>query len=233
MTCAVYRITRSLTGQSYIGSTKNLRKRFYWHRKSLAENRHHAKHLQNAWNKYGVDAFEFIVVEFVDHEEDLLAREQYWLDAQKAANGVYNSRVIAASNSGYVWSASARENLSRAKKGRKQSPEHRAALSAVRKGKKRRPMSEETRAKISAANKGRDRSPEIREIMSAARRGKNLSLEHAAISAAHCRKMGQANRGRIFTVEHKAALSAARHKYVENAKAIQRPVEVLGNEQAP
>lgn len=209
----VYRITHTATGKSYIGSSRNLSRRLSWHRKTLERGGHHAQHLQRAWDKYGPEAFEFIVVESVEGLEDLVCREQAWLDQWRNNAGVYNSRVIAASNLGSVWSVESRERLSLLLRGRKHSPERSAIMSAARKGKKRGPMSPERKAKISAALKGKKRSPEICAAMSALRLGKKQSPERAAVSAAQCKANGEARRGKQFTPEHRAALSIAQKRY--------------------
>lgn len=194
MNSGIYRITRLETGRSYIGSSQNLRKRFYWHRKMLGEGRHHSQFLQRAWAKYGPDAFEFVVIETVERKEDLISREQFWLDKWRDERGVYNSRVIAGSNLGAVWSPESRKKLSLILRGRKHSTERSAIMSAARRGKKRSPLSAETKAKISAANKGKIRTPEICEAMAACRRGKKQSPERAAASAAHLARVWEARR---------------------------------------
>lgn len=63
----IYRITNTINNTSYIGKTgMNFGDRWDSHRSLLNANKHDNKYLQNAWNKYGSDAFEFCVVEVVD-----------------------------------------------------------------------------------------------------------------------------------------------------------------------
>jgi len=76
----IYQIKNKVSGKIYIGSTKNLRGRWNTHRSELRNNKHSNTHLQNAFNKYGADSFEFTIIEEVSDTEDLLAREQYYLD---------------------------------------------------------------------------------------------------------------------------------------------------------
>lgn len=228
MNSGVYRITRVQTGKTYVGSSKNLSRRLGWHRKSLERGSHHAQHLQRAWDKYGADAFEFAIIELVEQPENLVIREQFWLDHWRAASGLYNSRFMAASNLGSKWSAEDRKKLSKLLRGRTHSPERSAIMSAARKGKKRRPMSPDRKAKISAANKGRKRTTEICEMMSAIRRGKKQPPERAAASAAKCRELAAARRGVKFTPEHRAALSSARKSYFANKKAAQPLAQAPG-----
>lgn len=93
----VYCITCTANGKVYIGSTTNLRKRWQWHRGDLRLNRHHTRHLQFAWNKYGECAFTFAVLELVPDHEQLHIREQYWLDQYRAYDSArgYNHGKVA------------------------------------------------------------------------------------------------------------------------------------------
>ena len=86
----IYKI-RNVTNQKfYVGSTNNTRERFRNHRNRLRKNRHHAKHLQAAWNKYGEDCFKFEVVEIVESVDMLQAVEDRWLAEHVGKNYCYN-----------------------------------------------------------------------------------------------------------------------------------------------
>lgn len=65
-TCLIYKIERLETGDTYVGSTINRTERKSQHYTRLKHNKHHSKHLQNAWNKYGADAFGFGVIEIFE-----------------------------------------------------------------------------------------------------------------------------------------------------------------------
>ena len=78
----VYSIVNKKNGYCYIGSTVNFKGRCYGHRCDLVRNRHSSPILQNSWNKYGEDHFDFYVIESVDVSM-LLEREQYWMDLMK------------------------------------------------------------------------------------------------------------------------------------------------------
>jgi group I intron endonuclease len=69
----------------YVGSTLNLRNRWYRHRLTLRRGDHPNPHLQRAWSKYGEAAFEISVLELAD-PADLLLAEQSWLDRLGCAN---------------------------------------------------------------------------------------------------------------------------------------------------
>lgn len=157
----IYKITCTANGRFYIGSSRNLARRWITHRRDLRGHYHSNPHLQYAFDKHGEAAFVFEVVEVVD-DECLLEREQYWLDLlQPFAPVGFNIGIKADSGMrGRKASAETRAKLSMVRKGRKNTPEHNASISAGRRGVQ---YSAETRAKIGAASKGRKRSPESNE----------------------------------------------------------------------
>jgi group I intron endonuclease len=63
-------------GKFYIGSSKHVEKRFREHRNDLVARRHDNTHLQRAWNQYGEQWFEFVVLERMD--ASLILREEQW-----------------------------------------------------------------------------------------------------------------------------------------------------------
>lgn len=86
-----------MNNKFYIGRTDNLHRRWMTHKQLLNGNRHHSDHLQNAWNKYGKDSFEFIKIIAINSGNDandlILAQkiEQYYIDKYiKLNNIMYN-----------------------------------------------------------------------------------------------------------------------------------------------
>jgi group I intron endonuclease len=82
-TSGVCRICCSATGKIYVGSTVNLRERWYRHRWRLRSGSHCNSHLRQAWNRYGEGRFEITVLELVD-APDLLRAEQEWIDRTRS-----------------------------------------------------------------------------------------------------------------------------------------------------
>ena len=54
----IYKITNIIKGNFYIGSSINVEKRMYEHKRMLRKNKHTNIHLQRSWNKYGEKDFE-------------------------------------------------------------------------------------------------------------------------------------------------------------------------------
>ena len=75
----VYEIVCLSTGKRYIGSAKHFSKRWNVHTKCLKKQKNHSRYLQNAWNKYGKDAFKFNILLVCD-PSDRLFYEQRLID---------------------------------------------------------------------------------------------------------------------------------------------------------
>jgi group I intron endonuclease len=189
----IYKITNTVNGRCYYGSAINLERRKIDHWKDLRGNRHGNGYLQRAWNKYGEDAFDFSVIEVVPVPENLIPREQVYLDKAFLEDSLrpYNICRVAGSQLG-----TKRDGKSRAK------------MSAAAMGKV---ISDAQRSKMSATMSGRKRTPEHEEKLAATRRGKKKSAEF-------CRKIGDAKRGHKQspeTIEKRAAKLRGRKMPVE------------------
>jgi group I intron endonuclease len=91
----------------------------------LLKNKHDNSILQNAYNKYGKDSFEFEVIETIEIDDDikkrLLDREQFWIDA---LNPEYNILPVAGSSLGFKHSEETKQKISNSTKGVKKSKLH-------------------------------------------------------------------------------------------------------------
>lgn len=76
--CGIYKIVNTITGKIYIGLSKDIYSRWERHKAELRRGSHYNGHLQNAFNKYGLDSFEFDIVEFCTHEE-LPEKEKFYI----------------------------------------------------------------------------------------------------------------------------------------------------------
>lgn len=68
----IYAIVNLLNNKKYVGSTKSLRKRYRQHLNDLVQNKHFNYHIQQSVNKYGIDKFNFIILERCDDVFDTL-----------------------------------------------------------------------------------------------------------------------------------------------------------------
>ena len=83
MKIGIYKITNSVNGKFYIGSSLKIEERWNYHQKHLNGNYHVNPKLQHAWNFYGGDKFEFSIIEEVVDVSKLFEREQFYLDTFK------------------------------------------------------------------------------------------------------------------------------------------------------
>jgi group I intron endonuclease len=183
MSQIIYKIINLINGKFYVGSTTNQKVRFRQHRKLLRGNRHHCKHLQAAWNKYGEDKFSFAVVEEIPSSEALWEAEDRWLNLHVGTDGCYNSGRAAVAPWRGVYGA-AHPNF-----GKAITSEQKTAISSTLKAfyaedyanhpRVGVPHTAETKAKISAAKLanptkpwlGQERSDETKQKIGDTQRG--------------------------------------------------------------
>lgn len=97
----VYMIKNKINGKVYIGSSNNITHRWSSHKNDLNKNKHHSRHLQTSWNKYGKENFEFKILEEID-EGRLCEIEQKYIDFYNSCerNKGYNINPNAGSSAG-------------------------------------------------------------------------------------------------------------------------------------
>jgi group I intron endonuclease len=95
----IYAITNKLCEKRYVGKSKNVKERWYAHKWSLKKKKRPKDcniHLWNAVQKYGIENFEFTVLEEFEtcDEEVMKTRELFWMDFHKTTdrNFGYNLR---------------------------------------------------------------------------------------------------------------------------------------------
>jgi len=219
----IYEIVNKSNGHRYIGSAKNLIKRWATHKWALTRNRHHSIYFQNAWNKYGRDAFEFNVLAICPIDL-LIYYEQQFINQM---NPEYNIAPVAGSSLGIKATDETKRKMSVARRGNKyalgfkHTDETRRKISEGGKGKvpwiKGKHHSEETKAKIRASLIGIKRSDETK-------------LKH------HFASLGnKSNTGRKFTEEERRQISILKmgntnwlgRKHTEETKEKMRIAQAL------
>lgn len=165
----IYKIINKVNGKYYVGSSENIfgsDGRFYFHKWGLRNNKHYNEHLQRAYNKYGDNNFEFILIEQNIPKNHLLITEQKYLDiAKNEQHNCYNKSFIAGK---IDFTPEVREKMSMNSKLRFGN-----SLTNPNIGK---PCSRETRQRISLANKGRKNTEESKKKMSQSRIGKYIGI---------------------------------------------------------
>lgn len=94
----IYCIISKLNNKKYVGQSINIGRRWGEHLAALKKNKHHSQHLQNHFNKYGIEDLTFEVLEEVVDLNLLTDKEQYYMDLLKPD---FNSCPIAGSSLGY------------------------------------------------------------------------------------------------------------------------------------
>lgn len=184
MTQGIYRITHIATQRHYVGSSVNLERRKKEHWTRLKNKSHPARHLSASFEKYGADAFEFVILEECDctDEKARYASETQWI---QAIQPVFNVAPVAGSVFGLKRSEEARANMARAQKERYQ-------------------------ASGGSTLRGRSRPQHVRDSIAAAHKGKTLTAEHIANMSAALKGRISPRKGVTLSAETKAKISAGK-----------------------
>lgn len=126
----IYKIINKINQKIYIGSSKNIRKRWKAHRNLLNKEKHYNEYLLSAYKKYGKENFIWEVIEFVN-VNNLQEREQYWINFYGSSDRTkgYNLCPAAYSNLGLKHTDESRLNMSLAHLGYKHTIESRKKIS--------------------------------------------------------------------------------------------------------
>lgn len=123
----VYAITNTNNGNSYIGSTINLRNRWVAHRRMLRAGKHHSYILQAAWDKHKEGAFQFSLLLVCPkelrtfYEEKLLPVASYNLVKTKLQK-IFSGAKISAALAGKPKTDAHKAAISAGKLGMKMDP---------------------------------------------------------------------------------------------------------------
>lgn len=92
----VYIITNLVNGNRYIGSSNNIYERLKYHLRELENSIHSNKYLQNSWNKYKNENFEYGILELCE-ESKRLELEKFYVDIinpEYNLNGVCEGSIL-------------------------------------------------------------------------------------------------------------------------------------------
>lgn len=210
----VYKIVNLINNKVYIGSTASkggFKKRWSYHLTDLRQNKHHSRHLQRAWNKYGEQSFLFEIIEIIEDVSVILEREQYYIDNFKSydVNIGYNICKVAGNSLGVKKTLEMNLHQSLLRKGKPipwmntgeiRTDEHKKNLSDSLKGRKSEKQNKnyeefygeekalELRKKLSEAHKGQfigDKHPQAKPILQYSVSGEFIQEFGSATSAAN------------------------------------------------
>jgi group I intron endonuclease len=109
MTCGVYKILNMVDNKVYVGSAVNIERRWNFHKYTLRQGLHSTK-FQRAWNKHGEINFQFEILEQCTNNE-LIEKEQYWIDLLNSVKKGYNILEKAYSPVGIKHSEETKEKM--------------------------------------------------------------------------------------------------------------------------
>ena len=193
LTSGIYAIVHKQSGTVYLGSTQNFGERWKWHLRDLHSNRHYNTYLQRAWNKYGMEAFEFVILQIcpidllLKEEDKWLAQTEHKYNLCPTATGrtagikwhhtPETKALLRMQQTGRTRSQEQCARLGASTKRYWADPTHKArrirAISAALKG---RPVSLERRERIRQAVKRAWTRPGFRERMSKALTGRKMTF---------------------------------------------------------
>lgn len=201
--CGIYKIQNKTNGKFYIGSSVDVKGRFYNHKAQLRRNIHDNQHLQNAWNKYGEVSFDFTVLKECPNDT-LIIEEQRELNIHAGKEYCYNISPSAdVSMRGVPRSDDVKQKISAALKGKpKWTDAQKKQMSIDRTG---RTHSTETK------NKMMGRSSSFKNIQTAQQFniGRVYSTEHCSNIS-----MGKQMTSKVFSNEERTHIKDGVRKSV-------------------
>ena len=166
----IYCIENKVNSKKYIGQSIHMRRRWSEHKYDLNNNIHENDYLQKAWNKYGEENFEFLVVEFCNVEE-LDGKEDNYIVLYNTLDRNFGYNLVSGVGVNRQVSEDTREKLRQASRRRKKFPNMKGENNPNF-GKQ---LSEETKEKIRSARIGTKASDKTRQKLSEQRKGANNS----------------------------------------------------------
>lgn len=171
----IYCITNLVNGKKYIGQSVNIKNRWLQEKNLNGVN----KHLKSAFLKYGLENFDFQVLEECQEEELNQKEKDYIAKYNTTDKEIGYNQTTGGDHYKVInktpMSEETKKKISEKRKGMRFSEEHKKNLCIARN--KRPLMSEETKRKISEKNKGRTLSEEQKQKISKANKGKKRTEE--------------------------------------------------------
>ena len=137
----IYCIEHVDSEKKYIGSSVNIKRRLSVHHQCLEKGNHINKYLQNYYNKYKSINFSCYLVEQVNDENLLIAKEQYWINHFKSYDTEFGFNYGECAQNPFLGMHHTEETKQKMRELRYKynyspTPKHRETLSRLFKGKK-------------------------------------------------------------------------------------------------
>lgn len=162
----IYCIENKINNKKYIGQSIHIHRRWSEHKYELNNNTHDNDYLQKSWNKYGLDNFEFSIIELCDIDE-LDDKECYYISLYNTFDRNHGYNLILGGGANRTISEETREKLRQANKRRKSFPD----MSGENNPMFGKHLSDETKEKIRQSRIGKKLSEETRLKLSELRTG--------------------------------------------------------------
>ena len=168
--CGIYKISCDKVSVVYIGQSIDIYTRWKQHKTQLKHNRHTNSYLQNIYNKYGVDTFNYEVLE-VCSLKNIDERERFWISFYGGVESKRNCNWESGGHHHKKFSIELKQRQSLSHKGQHSSPntEFQKGIIPWNKGKK---TSEESKEKLRASHLGLKVKEETKKKISQTLKGK-------------------------------------------------------------
>jgi group I intron endonuclease len=174
MSC-IYKILNKVNGKVYIGLTSRASptKRWQRHISDLNSGKHHSRHLQKSWNKYGEANFIFEILEVLEVDiKNLFLREIFWIKFYKSFDPKFGYNMTFGGEGGFHLKETI-DRIAMKNRGKKRTLEYRRRVSLSKigkstslKGRKLSPRSIEIKNKISKSKIGIKNPKSYKKIVS-------------------------------------------------------------------
>ena len=92
----IYKITCPYTNKVYVGSSCNIHIRWKQHQQDLIAKKHINRYLQYSYDTYGDFNYEILEVLTDTTRQELLVREQYYIDLHRSMHRKYGYNIVPA-----------------------------------------------------------------------------------------------------------------------------------------
>lgn len=173
MVIGIYTIKSVKDNKILVGQSINIVRRLSQHKFHLKNNTHDNRHLQSAYNKYGIDNFQFQIL-LICEEEHLYSEENYWCNLLNTHNHKFGYNIKPTHpNGNYRHSEETKLRMSQKLKGIKRTNEFKKNCSLRMIGHKK---SKKTLEKLRNTCTGKKHTDVTKQKLSHIKKGKSITF---------------------------------------------------------